>query len=53
MNYKNCGVDIQEKKKALQEIEKDVNSNVLSQFGDFAGMIRFGNKVLVTSTVDE
>lgn len=58
--YKNSGVNIPEKEKALSEIQKDIestyNHNVVSHFGDFAGIMKFGhnstgkNNLLITST---
>lgn len=55
LSYKSSGVNIEEKTKALKKIEKYItstyNNDVISQFGDFAGIIRFGNnQSLITST---
>ena len=55
LSYRNSGVNIQEKEKALSEIKNKIEStytdDVMSQFGDFAGIMKFGNdNLLVTST---
>ncbi len=55
MNYKDAGVDIDEGNKVVKQIQKYVestfNQNVISQFGDFAGLYQMNdNDILVTST---
>jgi len=51
--YKKAGVDIDEGNKVIKKIRNHVEStfnyNVLSKFGDFAGLYNLGNNVLVTS----
>lgn len=54
LNYQESGVNTTEKALAISEIEKDIkstyNDSVMSKFGDFAGIMRINNTVLVSST---
>ncbi len=54
ITYESSGVNIKEGNKVIRQIRKYVestfNNNVVSHFGDFAGMYQLDNKVLVTST---
>ena len=55
MEYKDAGVDIDEGNKVIKKIKSDVEStfnyNVISKFGDFAGLYQLNNnQILVTST---
>lgn len=53
ISYKDSGVNIEEKEHAIREITKDItstyNDNVFSRVGDFCGLMRFQNKILVSS----
>jgi phosphoribosylamine--glycine ligase/phosphoribosylaminoimidazole synthetase len=54
LSYKESGVNTEEKSIAIQEIEKyatsTYNNQVISSFGDFAGIMTFGDSALITST---
>lgn len=54
LSYNESGVNTEEKALAIEEIKQDIlstyNGDVLSDFGDFAGIMRFGDKTLITST---
>ena len=53
-SYKNCGVDISKGNEIVgnikQYVEKTFNNNAIRNFGDFGGMIKFKNDILVSST---
>ena len=53
LTYKKAGIDIDVKNDAIESIKNDINStynnDVLSTMGDFAGMIKLNDSVLVTS----
>jgi phosphoribosylamine--glycine ligase/phosphoribosylaminoimidazole synthetase len=54
MNYRNAGVNIEEGNRVIKQIrslvEATYNQDVVSKFGDFSGMIKIGDNILVAST---
>ena len=54
LTYAQSGVNIEEGNKVVSKIQSHVestyNEHVLGKFGDFGGLFKFGNKVLVSST---
>lgn len=56
INYKISGVDVEEGNKVIKEIKQYVentfNKNVVSEFGDFAGIYQINNKDLLVTSID-
>lgn len=54
MDYRTAGVNIEEGNKVVRSIrplvEATFNEHVVSEFGDFSGMMKLGNGVVVAST---